>query len=119
MVYEFLPVSLSNGVYSARNSDRAKILLIPGFLAGDASLYPLAWSLRSLGYRTLFPGFWCNIDCSQRAMQRLSRIVAQLHGRDGCRLVLIGHSLGGIYARGAGASISRTRAVDFPAGSGD
>ena len=42
--------------------DRRAVLLIPGFLAGDLSLSPLASRLRGLGYRVFFSGIWCNVD---------------------------------------------------------
>ncbi len=38
------------------------ILLIPGFLAGDATLYPFANWLRSRGHQVFFSGILANTD---------------------------------------------------------
>jgi pimeloyl-ACP methyl ester carboxylesterase len=82
-----------------RSSHPRAILLIPGFMAGDATLYPFANWLRSRGHRVFFSGIFANADCPRRAIERLSRILCELHERYGEKLVVIGHSLGGIYAR--------------------
>lgn len=93
----------ANSVWTWRLAPRTErpqeILLIPGFLAGDATLYPFANWLRSRGHRVHFSGILANADCPQRAIKRLSRILQQLYGRHDEKLVVIGHSLGGIYAR--------------------
>jgi len=39
------------------------------------------------------------MDCPRRAIERLGRILTEQHQQAGARLVIIGHSLGGIYAR--------------------
>jgi pimeloyl-ACP methyl ester carboxylesterase len=84
----------------ASRAERPKsILLIPGFMAGDATLYPFADWLRSRGHQVFFSGILANADCPRRAIDRLTRILGDLHERSGERLVVIGHSLGGIYAR--------------------
>ena len=75
------------------------ILLIPGFLAADATLYPFANWLRSRGHQVFFSGIMANADSPKRAMDRLGRIVQNLYDRYDEKLVVIGHSLGGIYAR--------------------
>ncbi len=75
------------------------VLLIPGFLAGDVTLYPFANWLRSLGHQVFFSGILANADCPKRAMERLERILQDLSDRYDDKLVVIGHSLGGIYAR--------------------
>ncbi len=75
------------------------ILLIPGFMAGDATLYPFANWLRSRGHQVFFSGILANADCPKRAMERLGRILQDLFDRYDEKLVVIGHSLGGIYAR--------------------
>lgn len=82
-----------------RSERSCAILLIPGFLAGDATLYPFANWLRSRGHRVFFSGILANADCPRRAIERLARILCELHERYGEKLVVIGHSLGGIYAR--------------------
>jgi triacylglycerol lipase len=86
-----------------RLGERAKrpkaILLIPGFLASDATLYPLANWLRSRGHRVFFSGILANADCPRRAVDRLGRILNEQYDKMAGKLVIIGHSLGGVYAR--------------------
>ncbi|MBV8773199.1 MAG: alpha/beta hydrolase, partial [Deltaproteobacteria bacterium] len=88
--------------WSRRASTRRSILLIPGFLAGDATLYPFANWLRSLGHEVFFSGLLANTDCPRRVVDRLAKIVTEHHAGTGDKLVVIGHSLGGIYARELG-----------------
>jgi triacylglycerol lipase len=85
--------------FASRAQTPKPILLIPGFMAGDATLYPFADWLRSRGHSVFFSGILANADCPRRAIERLARILIDLHARSGEKLVVIGHSLGGIYAR--------------------
>ena len=57
-----------------------------------------AW-LRRMGHRPYTCGFVANVDCSDRALDRVERRVEQLHRRHGRRVALVGHSRGGHYAR--------------------
>jgi triacylglycerol lipase len=75
------------------------ILLIPGFLAGDSTLYPFANWLRARGHHVFFSGIIANMDCPRRAVERLGRILTEQYQLAGAKLVIIGHSLGGLYAR--------------------
>lgn len=75
------------------------ILLIPGFLAGDVSLYPLARRLRAEAHKVRFAGITANIACSRRQIGRLEGVLQQTAREAGAPVVVIGHSLGGIYAR--------------------
>jgi pimeloyl-ACP methyl ester carboxylesterase len=75
------------------------ILLIPGFMAGDASLYPFANWLRARGHQVYFSGIIANTDCPRRAVDRLGRILTEVSAKSKSKLVIMGHSLGGIYAR--------------------
>ncbi len=75
------------------------ILLIPGFLAGDFSLYPLANRLRSEAHKVRFAGITANIACSRKQIARLDGVLQKTAREAGARVVVIGHSLGGIYAR--------------------
>jgi triacylglycerol lipase len=75
------------------------ILLIPGFLAGDVTLYPFANWLRSRGHQVFFSGILANTDCPRRVMDRLANILRERYARANEKVVIIGHSLGGIYAR--------------------
>ena len=107
LLHEFRAVGefagFANTAWIWRSGERAErpkaILLIPGFLAGDSTLYPLANWLRSRGHRVFFSGILANADCPRRAVDRLGRILIEQYQKAGGKLVIIGHSLGGIYAR--------------------
>jgi pimeloyl-ACP methyl ester carboxylesterase len=90
------PLLLGRGV--ARGDGRP-VVLMPGFLAGDQTLVVLAAWLRRIGHRPYTCGFLANVDCSDRALERVDRRVEQLHRRHGRRIALVGHSRGGHYAR--------------------
>lgn len=82
--------------------DGRPVLLLPGFLAGDQTLLVLAGWLWRIGYRPSTAGFVANVQCSDRAVERVERRVEQLHRRHGRRVALIGHSRGGHYVRALG-----------------
>ncbi len=107
MVYEFLPLGAGRLVSAPRSENASKIMMIPGFMAGDASLYPLAAALRAMGHRVFFTGIWSNMDCPRQTMERLSRALEGAFERDEEKVVLVGHSLGGIYARELGRRFPR------------
>jgi pimeloyl-ACP methyl ester carboxylesterase len=78
---------------------RRGVLLIPGFGAGDLSLSPLGVRLRELGYRIFYSGIWCNVDCPVHMLPRLEKVLRRASRKTRGKIVIIGHSLGGIYAR--------------------
>jgi triacylglycerol lipase len=90
------PVFRGDGV--ARGDGRP-VLLVPGFLAGDASLTPMARWLRDLGYRPARARMRVNVDCATRAVERLEGELEQLVQRHGRRAVIVGQSRGGSMAR--------------------
>ncbi|HKR99184.1 MAG TPA: alpha/beta hydrolase [Candidatus Dormibacteraeota bacterium] len=83
--------------------DGRPVVLLPGFIAGDQTLAVMATWLYRLGYSPQMCGFVGNIDCSQRALERVERKVASLHRRHRRRVAVIGHSRGGHFARALGA----------------
>jgi triacylglycerol lipase len=101
VLYELFPLAMggSKRQVRPRTDSSSKIMLIPGFMAGDASLYPLAMGLRGMGHRVFFAGLWANIDCPRQTIDRLSRALESACNEDGRKVVVVGHSLGGIYAR--------------------
>jgi triacylglycerol lipase len=92
----FLPMGVPRG-------DGRPVVLMPGFLAADQTLGVLAGWLWRLGYRPQMCGFVANIDCSDRAAERVEREVRSLYARTGRRVALLGHSRGGHFARALGA----------------
>ena len=81
------------------NPDWRPVLLIPGFMAGDASLYPLGSRLRAQRHRVFYAGIWMNADCPAKTLERLRKRIHEVSLQSGRKIAIIGHSLGGIYAR--------------------
>lgn len=101
----------------ARTNQPRAVLLIPGFLAGDLSLYPLADRLRSEGHSAFFAGIWSNITCSRNQIARLGSVLRETARHADDKVVIIGHSLGGIYARALARSFPELVAHTFILGS--
>jgi pimeloyl-ACP methyl ester carboxylesterase len=78
---------------------RRPVLLIPGFLAGDASLTVLAGWLRRRGHSVHTSGIRFNVGCSGRDLERLDSLLEAF----GEPVVLIGQSRGGTLARALAA----------------
>ena len=93
------------------------ILLIPGFLAGDMSLYPLARQLRAEAHKVRFAGIAANVACSRKQMARLESVLHETAREAAAPVVVIGHSLGGIYARALARRLPELVAHTFLLGS--
>ena len=74
-------------------------MLIPGFMAGDMTLAPLANFCRWLGHRALYAGILSNSECPRETMRKLNARLALAHEKFEQPIVVIGQSLGGVYAR--------------------
>jgi triacylglycerol lipase len=83
--------------------DRRPVLLIPGFMAGDASLGTMAQWLRRAGYCTHRTGIRANLDCSEEACKRLEARLEHMADRHDERVVIVGQSRGGVFARALAA----------------
>jgi pimeloyl-ACP methyl ester carboxylesterase len=76
------------------------VILVPGFLAGDATLAPMARVLREQGYRTYRSSILVNAGCTLNAAAQLESRLESIVLRRGSRVQVVGHSLGGLLARG-------------------
>jgi pimeloyl-ACP methyl ester carboxylesterase len=83
----------------SRGRDRQPVLLIPGFMAGDASLTVLAGWLRRRGHEVRRSGIRMNADCAGRELVRLEAVLGELDAP----VVVIGQSRGGTLARALAA----------------
>jgi len=79
------------------------VLLVPGFLAGDWTLTAMAAELRAQGWRTYRSHIHANVGCTLGSALGLETRLEQLAERRGARVQIVGHSLGGMIARGLAA----------------
>jgi len=75
------------------------VMLIPGFMAGDMTLAPLANFCRWLGHRAVYAGILSNSECPRETMRKLNARLALAYEKFEQPIVVIGQSLGGVYAR--------------------
>jgi len=90
------PVFRGEGV---RRGDGTPVVLIPGFLAGDSSLAIMRSWLGRMGYDPRPSAIVANIDCSDRALDRLERRVERVAEQTGRTVALVGHSRGGHFVK--------------------
>ena len=76
------------------------VVLVPGFLAGDGTLRFMARSLRREGFRTYRSHNRANVRCTLDAAAQLEGRLESIALRRGGRVQIVGHSLGGMLARG-------------------
>ena len=79
------------------------VLLVPGFMAGDATLKGMAAMLRGASYRTYRSQIRVNVGCTREAADKLERRIESIAIRRGRKVSIVGHSLGGMLARGLAA----------------
>lgn len=85
---------------SPRRRESARpTLLIPGFMAGDASLAVMRRWLRRRGHSVATSGIRANVDCAERTVSRLQVQLREFARSEGAPVVLIGQSRGGALAR--------------------
>jgi triacylglycerol lipase len=88
--------------FAGRASERISepVLLVPGFMAGDPSLTLMSRSLRRQGFRTYRSHMHANVGCTRTATALLESRLESIAIRRGSRVQIVGHSLGGMLARG-------------------
>ncbi len=88
--------------YAGRRALRTgdPVILVPGFMAGDGSLSFMGRALRERGFRTYRSRIHANIGCTLNAAAQLEARLESIAERRGGRVQVVGHSLGGMLARG-------------------
>jgi len=92
----------TSSVYRGRNlalGDGRPVVLVPGFLASDASMVEMHRWLKRVGYDARMSRIGRNADCPDVLLEILEERVASVAEETGRSVTLIGHSLGGIMAR--------------------
>ena len=80
-------------------SDQVPVLMVPGFLAGDWSLIPLARHLRRSGHATFTSGIVLNSGCTEMLLDLLECRLEQVVEEAGRPVALVGQSRGGTLCR--------------------
>ncbi len=78
-------------------SDGPKLMVIPGFLAGDRTTLGLQRALAAAGYRVAGWGLGLNRGVTEQTVDRIVAAVERFGA--GGKVILVGWSLGGLYAR--------------------
>ncbi|MEO7352183.1 MAG: alpha/beta fold hydrolase [Marmoricola sp.] len=76
------------------------VLLVPGFMAGDGTLKAMSLFLRHQGFRTYRAQIHVNVGCTRQVADKLERRLESIASRRNRRVTIVGHSLGGMLARG-------------------
>ncbi|MBZ5584404.1 MAG: hypothetical protein LAQ30_19770 [Acidobacteriia bacterium] len=102
-VLEFLALRISPAYHGSGipHGDGSAVVVIPGLLSMDLHLFELHGWLRRIGYRPYYSGMGVMADCPDQLSRRLDETIDRAYADTGRRVHLIGHSLGGIFARSA------------------
>ena len=99
-VLEFGSAVLSSPLLRlAPTGDGGPVLVLPGFVADDASTAPLRLTLKTRGYNAHGWSLGRNLGPTPKVIAGLNNLIEELHDKYGRRVRLVGWSLGGIYAR--------------------
>ena len=79
--------------------DRRPVVVIPGFLANDASTSLLRRTLEAAGFRAFGWGYGMNLGARADTLDRLAARLDAVIAEAGKPVSLVGWSLGGLYAR--------------------
>lgn len=83
--------------------DDEPVLLVPGFMAGDGTLALMRRALQQQGLRTYRSHIHANVGCTLDAASQMEMRLESIAQRRGSKVRLVGHSLGGMLARGVAA----------------
>jgi len=100
---EFLALRFSPAYHGSTipHGDGSAVVIIPGLVGMDLNLFELHAWLQRIGYRPYYSGIGFAADCPDRLSQQLDQTIDRAYAETGRRVHLIGHSLGGIFARSA------------------
>lgn len=84
--------------FGVPRGDGHSVLVVPGFMGSDTYLTVLAGWLRRIGYRPAQSGIALNAGSAVRNLRQVEKRAEALASPDR-RITIIGHSLGGVFAR--------------------
>ncbi len=91
------PISTGTGL---PRGDGRPVFMIPGYMAGDASLAPMARALASASYSTSMAGVRLNVGCANEMVGPIeARLEAHVAANGGQKAFIIGQSRGGTFGR--------------------
>ena len=96
-----LTLASAPALLAARRGDGHPVLVLPGFLASDASTGLLRGYLSHMNYRAYPWRLGRNVGGVYRMRQQVRTRVADIHAKTGQKVSLVGWSLGGVFARDA------------------
>jgi triacylglycerol lipase len=83
------------------HGDNSAVLIIPGFMGSDQYLGDMYGWLGRIGYAPYLSGIGRNADCPEVLTMRFRETIDRAADETGGKVHLVGHSLGGVIARGA------------------
>ncbi len=90
---------IASGVGLPRGHGRP-VFLIPGYMAGDASLAPMARALRAADFRPETAGVRLNVGCANAMFGPIeARLAAHVAKHGGQKAFIVGQSRGGTFGR--------------------
>ena len=95
------------GVDSLPRGRGEPVLLLPGYFAGDWAMGPMARWLRRIGYNSYLSGIDFNLGCPREKLERLEARVIAIARETGGPVAIVGHCLGGVFARSLGDGLPR------------
>lgn len=98
--YLQLKTSLVYYGFGVPHGDNSPVLVIPGLVETSLSFLEMRFWLGRIGYRVLGTGLWMNVECPEIVGERLLKLISRDYAAHGRKVHLIGHSLGGLVARG-------------------
>jgi triacylglycerol lipase len=111
------PVYRGDGV---PRGDGRLVVIIPGLFGSDLYLWPLRRWIARIGYRPSTSGLWLNAGCADRLTSEIEKWIERQQPQRDRRIVLIGHSRGGLLARALaarmGSRVSHLILLGSPAG---
>ena len=94
-----LPLAMPWLMARVPRGDGHPVLVLPGLMADDISTVPLRRFLAARGYDVTGWGQGRNFGPRQGVLGQMRKTLAEMHGRAGRKVSVIGWSLGGVYAR--------------------